>query len=79
MVDLSKRANRLGLSLKAMEMLAHLTDDEICTRRCDGCDAILEVHGGGAWRFRQNVIRCAGCQAVAREHGYDEWEAKYVC
>ena len=40
---------------------------EVLTRRCADCGAILEVHITAMWRFRPHVIRCPHCQRLGRD------------
>lgn len=69
---------RLGIPEEHADMLDKLSEEEICTRRCETCEAVIERHPDGTWRFKLHVIRCEKCIKVARELGYTHWEARYV-
>ena len=76
-MSLNERAERLGISVSGMKMLAHLTDEEIKTQKCE-CGDVIKVHDGGLWRFRPHPVRCDNCVAELTARGETGFDARFV-
>lgn len=74
-----KRAARLGIAVDSLEMIAHLSDNEIKTQCCNDCGNVMRVHPGGKWRFNIHPIRCQACINELIAAGHLAFEARFVC